>query len=97
MEKKKYYVLNYNCDNDVYEIELTEEEYNGVYKYYQIMDDMRVASEISIPLSEEIYQERLKEEKYLNGEFDEDEEIQSQRNVYRVHLCGNRRRSNRTV
>lgn len=75
MEKKKYYVLNYNCDNDVYEIELTEEEYNGVYKYYQIMDDMRVASEISIPLSEEIYQERLKEEKYLNGEFDEDEEI----------------------
>ena len=75
MEKKKYYVLNYNCDNDVYEIELTEEEYNGIYKYYQIMDDMRVASEISIPLSEEIYQERLKEEKYLNGEFDEDEEI----------------------
>ena len=75
MEKKKYYVLNYNCDNDVYEIELTEEEYNGIYKYYQIMDDMRVANEISIPLSEEIYQERLKEEKYLNGELDEDEEI----------------------
>lgn len=75
MEKKKYYVLNYNCDNDIYEIELTEEEFNGIYKYYQIMDDMRVASEISIPLSEEVYQERLKEEKYLNGEFDEDEEI----------------------
>ena len=75
MEKKKYYVLNYNCDNDVHEIELTEEEYNGIYKYYQIMDDMRVANEISIPLSEEIYQERLREEKYLNGEIDEDEEI----------------------
>ena len=59
----------------MYEIELTEEEYNGIYKYYQIMDDMRVANEISIPLSEEVYQERLKEEKYLNGEFDEDEEI----------------------
>lgn len=73
-KKKKYYVLNYNCDNDIYEIELTEEEYNGISKYYQIMDDMRVASEISIPLSEEVYQERLKEEKYLNGEFDEEDE-----------------------
>ena len=75
MEKKKYYVLNENCDNDVYEIELTEEEYNGISKYYDIMDSMKVANEISMPLSEEIYQERLREEQYLNGEIDEDEEI----------------------
>lgn len=74
MEKKKYYVLNENCDYDIYEIELTDEEYNGICKYYEIMDNMRVASEISIPLNEEAYQERLKEKKYLNGEWDEEDE-----------------------
>ena len=75
MTKKKYYVINLNCDKDIYEIELTDEEYNGISKYYDIMDSMKVADSISIPLSEEVYQERLKEEEYLNGEFDEDEEI----------------------
>ena len=74
MEKKKYYVLNENCYEDIYEIELTDEEFQGIEKYYDIMDRMKVANEISIPLSEEIYQERLKEEKYLNGEFDEEDE-----------------------
>lgn len=62
MEKKKYYVVNENCNDDIYEIELTEEEYNGISKYYDIMDSMRVADMISIPLTEEEYQERLDEE-----------------------------------
>lgn len=63
MEKKKYYVLNYNCDNDIYEIELTDEEFQGIEKYYDIMDSMKVADMISFPLTEEEYQERLKEYK----------------------------------
>ena len=60
MKKKKYYIINPNCDNDIYEIELTEEEYNGISKYYDIMDSMKVADMISIPLTEKAYQERLK-------------------------------------
>ena len=63
MGKKKYYVLNENCNNDIYEIELTEEEYKGIYKYYDIMDSMKVADMISLPMTEEEYQERLKEYK----------------------------------
>jgi hypothetical protein len=61
MEKKKYYVLNENCDNDIYEIELTDEEFQGIEKYYDIMDSIKVADMISLPLTEEEYQERLEE------------------------------------
>ena len=60
MEKKKYYVINSNCDEDIYEIELTDEELEGIRKYYDIMDCMAVADMISFPLTEQVYQERLK-------------------------------------
>ena len=56
MEKKKYYILNLNCDNDIYEIELTDEEIQGIEKYYDIMDSMKLADTISPPLTEEEYQ-----------------------------------------
>jgi hypothetical protein len=61
MEKKKYYVLNENCDNDIYEIELTDEEFQGIEKYYDIMNSIKVADMISLPLTEKEYQERLEE------------------------------------
>ena len=56
MEKKKYYILNLNCEEDFYEIELTDEEMQGIEKYYNIMDLMGIADMISIPLTEEEYQ-----------------------------------------
>ena len=56
MEKKKYYILNLNCDNDIYEIELTDEEIQGIEKYYDIMDSMKLADTISPPLTKEEYQ-----------------------------------------
>ena len=70
MKKKKYYVINLNCDEDTYEIKLTDKELEGIRKYYDIMDSMAVADMISFPLTEEEYQERLKE-----YEDEEDEEI----------------------
>ena len=55
-----YYIINPNCDEDIYEIELTDEELEGINKYYDIMDCMAVDDMISFPLTEKEFQERLK-------------------------------------
>ena len=60
MKKKMYYVINPNCDEDIYEIELTDEELKGIDKYYDIMDRMAIDDMISFPLTEKEFQERLK-------------------------------------
>lgn len=57
MEKKKYYVINLNCEEDIYEIELTDEELKGIEKYYDIMDSMKIADMISFPLTEKKYKD----------------------------------------
>ena len=60
-EYKKYYIINYACDDEHYELYLTDKGYNAVIEYYSIIDCMAMANEFSKPLTEEEYLEYLKE------------------------------------
>lgn len=48
--KKIYMVLNYNCEDDDTEIELTDTEYQAVMRYYNIIDSMGASNEYSPPI-----------------------------------------------
>ena len=46
-------VVNYNCEDDNTEIELTDTEYQAVMRYYDILDDMGISNECSPPIEKE--------------------------------------------
>ena len=58
---KKYYIVSYVCDDEHYEIYLTDKGYNAVIEYYSIIDCMAMANEFSKPLTEEEYLAYLQE------------------------------------
>ena len=58
---KKYYIVSYVCDDEHYEIFLTDIGYNAIIEYYNILDSMAMAQEFSKPLTEEEYLEFLRE------------------------------------
>lgn len=58
MEQRKIYIVqNYNCDDEHYEIILTEREYNAVMRYYDIIDNMGASNEYSPPIEKEKWEE----------------------------------------
>ena len=64
MEKyKKYHIVSYVCDDEHYELYLTDKGYNAVLEYYSIIDCMAMANEFSKPLTEEEYLEFLQKNK----------------------------------
>lgn len=61
MERQKYYIVNLNCDNEHYELMLTQQEYQGIMEYYNIMDKMKIADLITPPLTEQEYKQYIEE------------------------------------
>lgn len=57
-DRKVYIVINYNCDNDNTEIELTDTEYQAVMRYYDILDDMGISNECSPPIEKKEWERR---------------------------------------
>lgn len=54
MEKRKIYIVqNYNCDDEHYEIMLTQKECNAIMQYYDIIDSMGASNEFSPPIEKE--------------------------------------------
>ena len=58
---KKYHIVSYVCDDEHYEIFLTDKGYNAILGYYSILDKMAMANEFSKPLTEEEFLEFLRE------------------------------------
>lgn len=54
--RKTYVVINYNCDDDTTEIELTYAEYQTIMRYYNIIDNMGASNEYSPPIDKKLWE-----------------------------------------